>query len=114
MHLGEDAVVLGQYGRQVIQGREAGAVVLVLYGLTRRAVSEISTGDWAAAAAGEPKRWALPGPPARPPSLGCRWRGSRFSQPSAATKRNTPRVSPSSKIPAARGTRASPASYGAT
>ena len=52
MHLGEDAVVLGQYGRQVIQARESGAVVLVLYALTRRAVGEISTGDWAAAAAG--------------------------------------------------------------
>jgi len=52
MHLGEDAVVLRQYGRQVIQARESGAVVLVLYALTRRAVSELSTGDWAAAAAG--------------------------------------------------------------
>jgi DNA-binding CsgD family transcriptional regulator len=52
LHLGEDAVVLGQYGRQVTQARESGAVVLVLYGLTRRAVSEFSTGDWAAAAAG--------------------------------------------------------------
>jgi len=52
LHLGEDAVVLGQYGRQVAQARESGAVVLVLYGLTRRAVSEFSTGDWAAAAAG--------------------------------------------------------------
>lgn len=59
MHLGEDAVVLGQYGRQVIQGREAGAVVLVLYGLTRRAVSEISTGDWAAAAAGSAEALGL-------------------------------------------------------
>jgi DNA-binding CsgD family transcriptional regulator len=52
MHLGEDAMVLSQYGRQVIQARESGAAVLVLYGLTRQAVGEVSAGSWAAAAAG--------------------------------------------------------------
>jgi DNA-binding NarL/FixJ family response regulator len=52
MHLGEDAVVLDQFGRQATRGRESGAVVLVLYALTRRAVGELNTGDWAAAAAG--------------------------------------------------------------
>ena len=52
MHLGEDAVVLDRYGRLVVQARESGALVLVLYALTRRATSEISIGEWAAAAAG--------------------------------------------------------------
>lgn len=52
MHLGDDAVVLDWYGRLVAQARECGSLVLVLYALTRRATSEISTGDWAAAAAG--------------------------------------------------------------
>lgn len=59
MHLGEDAVVLDQFGRQVIEAREAGAVVLVLYALTRRTVSELTTGDWASAAAGSAEALAL-------------------------------------------------------
>ncbi len=52
MHLGDDAVVLDRYARLVAQARESGAVVLVLYALTRRATSEIGTGEWAEAAAG--------------------------------------------------------------
>ncbi|MDN5766891.1 MAG: AAA family ATPase [Humibacillus sp.] len=52
MHLGEDDVVLDRYGRLLTQARESGALVLVLYSLPRRATSEISTGDWSAAAAG--------------------------------------------------------------
>lgn len=52
MHLGDDPVVLDRYGRLVVQSRQSGSLVMVLYALTRRATSEISTGDWAAAAAG--------------------------------------------------------------
>jgi hypothetical protein len=52
MHVGDDAVVLGQFGRLAAQARETGAMLLVLYALTRRAVAEVTTGDWAAAVAG--------------------------------------------------------------
>jgi hypothetical protein len=50
MHVGDDAVVLRQFGRLAAQARETGAMLLVLYALTRRAVGEVTTGDWAAAA----------------------------------------------------------------
>jgi DNA-binding CsgD family transcriptional regulator len=52
MHLGEDSVALGQHGRLVAQARESGSVILIPLFAARRAVSEVATGDWAAAAAG--------------------------------------------------------------
>ena len=52
LYIGDDEVALDEYGRFVVDAREAGAPVTILYGLARRAAAEISTGDWRAAAAG--------------------------------------------------------------
>ncbi|MBW8766133.1 MAG: AAA family ATPase [Geodermatophilales bacterium] len=51
-HLGEWDVVLTEHARLLADARERGALVLIVYALTRRAWGEIATGDWVATAAG--------------------------------------------------------------
>lgn len=52
IHLGDDDVVLAHHTRLLTHARESGALVLIVYALTRRAFAEVTTGDWAALAAG--------------------------------------------------------------
>lgn len=59
MHVGDDAEVLREFGRLAQNSRESGALVLVLYALTRRAVGEISVGDWLGARTGATEALAL-------------------------------------------------------
>jgi DNA-binding CsgD family transcriptional regulator len=51
-HLGEWEVVLTEHAALLADARERGALVLVVYALSRRAWGEIATGDWSATAAG--------------------------------------------------------------
>ncbi|HET6818312.1 MAG TPA: AAA family ATPase [Mycobacteriales bacterium] len=51
-HLGDDDVVLEHHGWLCEFGRMQGALVLVVYSLSRRAFAEIATGDWSAATSG--------------------------------------------------------------
>jgi DNA-binding CsgD family transcriptional regulator len=50
--LGDAESVLTQHTRLLAWARESGALVTIVYALTRRAFGEIATGDWRAAAAG--------------------------------------------------------------
>jgi DNA-binding CsgD family transcriptional regulator/DNA polymerase III delta prime subunit len=59
LYIGDDNTALDRYGRFVARAREAGAPVMILYGLARRAAAEISTGDWRTAAAGSAEAWDL-------------------------------------------------------
>ena len=51
-HLGDDDVVLEHHGWVCEQGRAHGALVHVVYSLSRSAFAEIATGDWAATDSG--------------------------------------------------------------
>jgi DNA-binding CsgD family transcriptional regulator len=51
-HLGDDDVLLEHHGWLCEHGRAHGALVLVVYALSRRAFAEIAIGDWASLAAG--------------------------------------------------------------
>lgn len=51
-HLGDDPVVQALHMRLLARARESGALVLIVYALTRRAFGDVATGDWAALAAG--------------------------------------------------------------
>jgi DNA-binding CsgD family transcriptional regulator len=50
-HLGDDEVVLQHHGWLAEHGRAHGALVLVVYALSRLGFSEVAIGDWAALAA---------------------------------------------------------------
>jgi DNA-binding CsgD family transcriptional regulator len=50
--LGDTGMVLTHHARLLADARSHGALVLIVYALTRRAFAELATGDWRAAAAG--------------------------------------------------------------
>jgi DNA-binding CsgD family transcriptional regulator len=50
--LGDDDVVLAHHTRLLAHARESGALVTIVYALTRRGLAEVATGDWAATATG--------------------------------------------------------------
>lgn len=51
-HLGDDAASLRFHDALLARARDTGAVIMVLYGLTRRVPAELATGRWTAARAG--------------------------------------------------------------
>ncbi|KWX02107.1 Regulatory protein LuxR [Carbonactinospora thermoautotrophica] len=52
LHLGEDDLALRYHTLLLSRARDTGALVLILYSLTRRGFIEIATGRWTAASAG--------------------------------------------------------------
>ncbi|MGY1631039.1 AAA family ATPase [Geodermatophilus sp. SYSU D01186] len=65
-HLGRWDVVLSEHARLLADARERGALVLIVYALTRRAWGEIATGDWTATAAGAAEALDLAGSSGQP------------------------------------------------
>ncbi|HET6626797.1 MAG TPA: AAA family ATPase [Nocardioidaceae bacterium] len=51
LHLGDDAAAYAYHGRLLARARDTGAMVMVLYSLTRLALTDVASGQWAAAAA---------------------------------------------------------------
>jgi DNA-binding NarL/FixJ family response regulator len=58
-HLGDDAAVRDLHDLILARARGTGALVLVLYALTRRGMSDVATGEWAAARAGAAEALSL-------------------------------------------------------
>jgi DNA-binding CsgD family transcriptional regulator len=84
MHLGDDDAGLRFHDRLLARARGTGAVVMILYALTRRAPTQLATGQWAAAGAAAAEalplaeHTGLPGLTALPTSvlaLLAAWRG---------------------------------------
>ena len=50
LHLGDDEAATGYHGRLLARARDTGAMVMVLYSLTRLALTDLATGQWATAA----------------------------------------------------------------
>ncbi|WP_211490008.1 hypothetical protein, partial [Georgenia thermotolerans] len=59
MHLGDDEVGADYHGRMLARARDSGAMVLVLYALTRLAAGDVVTGQWATAEARASEALAL-------------------------------------------------------
>jgi len=66
LHLGDDHVVLAHHTRLLTRARESGALVMIVYALTRRAFGDVATGDWAALAAGAAEALDLAGSSGQP------------------------------------------------
>ena len=52
IHLGDEHVVRAHHTRLLARARESGALVMIVYALTRRAFGDWAAGDWAALDAG--------------------------------------------------------------
>jgi DNA-binding CsgD family transcriptional regulator len=65
-HLGDDDVVQAHHTRLLTHARESGALVLIVYALTRRAFGDVATGDWAALGAGAAEALDLAGSSGQP------------------------------------------------
>jgi DNA-binding CsgD family transcriptional regulator len=66
IHLGDDHAIHAHHTRLLTHARESGALVMIVYALTRRAFADLSTGDWAALAAGADEALDLAGSSGQP------------------------------------------------
>jgi DNA-binding CsgD family transcriptional regulator len=46
LHIGDDAAAAGYHSRLLARARDTGAMVMVLYSLTRLVATDVATGDW--------------------------------------------------------------------
>ena len=58
--------MLAHHTRLLTRARESGALVMIVYALTRRAFGDVATGDWAALAAGAAEALDLAGSSGQP------------------------------------------------
>ena len=65
-HLGDDRAGQAHHTRLLTDARESGALVLIVYALTRRAFGDLATGEWAALAAGAAEALDLAGSSGQP------------------------------------------------
>jgi DNA-binding CsgD family transcriptional regulator len=70
LHLGDDAAVDRLHTALLTRARDAGATILVLYALTRRALAGVTTGRWSAAEADAAEALALARATGRPALAG--------------------------------------------
>jgi DNA-binding CsgD family transcriptional regulator len=66
VHLGDEHVIQAHHTRLLTHARESGALVLIVYALTRRAWGDLAAGDWAALAAGAAEALDLAGSSGQP------------------------------------------------
>jgi DNA-binding CsgD family transcriptional regulator len=66
IHLGDEHVVQAHHTRLLARARESGALVMIVYALTRRAFGDWAAGDWAALDAGAAEALDLAGSSGQP------------------------------------------------
>ena len=66
IHLGDNQVIRTHHTRLLTDARESGALVLIVYALTRRAFGDVAAGDWAALAADAAEALDLAGSSGQP------------------------------------------------